>query len=262
MRIQNSKSWVKFSFDQAVTGSVLILLLAFAIRLVLQPLIEPYAPFHFFIVACLFIAYLYGYRFALVATLVSAGLGSFFFVKPYFSFGIATASDLIQFVNFASVTLISVLIIERLQRTIYARQMVLKIMASRHKISLFRENDRIYFSKKNSEAWSILEEILTEFEDIVFLKFAGSNIKPEPLFLALAECEQTVLPDDAWQELIHPADLPLLSSYLEEVAPKPVPVRVFDLRFSHKPDADPFRVQLESYEFLGKPLKILRLSTD
>ena len=253
---------MKFSFDQAVAGSALILLLAFAIRYVLQPLIEPYAPFHFFIVACLFIAYLYGYQFALLATFISAGLGSFFFVKPYFSFGVTTTSDIIQFINFATVTVISVFIIEGLQRTIYARQMVLKIMESRHKIALFRENDRIYFSKKNSEAWSILEELLTEFDDIIFLKFAGGNIKPEPLFLALAESEQTVLPDDAWQELIHPDDLPVLLTYLDEAAQKPGSVRVFDLRFSQKPNADPFRVQLESYEFLGKPLKILRLSTE
>lgn len=262
MRIQNSKSWVKYSFSQAAAGSGLLLLSAFLIRYALQPLIEPYAPFHFFIVACLCIAYLYGYQFALISTLISAFLGSFFFVKPYFSFDIATVSDIVQFINFSIVTAISILIIERLQRTLYARQLVMKIMESRYRIWLYRENDRIYFSKKDNKAWSILEEILTDFDDIIFLKFAGGNIKPEPLFLALAESDQTVLPGDAWQALIHPEDLPVLLSKLEEAALKPGLVSVFDLRFANNPKADAYRVQLESYEFMGKPLKILRLSNN
>jgi len=51
---------------------------AFLIRYLLQPYIEPYAPFHFFIVACLFISYLYGYKLALIATVISSLLGSYF----------------------------------------------------------------------------------------------------------------------------------------------------------------------------------------
>lgn len=262
MRIQNSKSWVTYSLSQAAAGSGLILLLAFLVRYAMQPFIEPYAPFHFFIVACLCIAYLYGYKFALVSTFISAFLGSFFFVKPYFSFDIATVGDIIQFVNFSVVTAISVLIIERLQRTLYARQLVMKIMESRYKISLYRENDRIYFSKKNSETWAILEELLTDFDDILFLKFAGTSIKPEPLFLALAETDQTVLPDGTWQALIHPEDLPNLLSELEQAASKPGSMRRFGLRFACQPHAEPHRVQLDAYVFLGQPLKILRLASD
>lgn len=243
-------------------GSGLILLSAFLIRYALQPLIEPYAPYHFFIVACLFIACFYGYKFAFISTFISAFLGSFFFVKPYYSFDIATVSDMIQFCNFAVVTTISVFIIESLQRTLYARRMVLKIMQSRYRISLFRENDRIYFSKKQSEAWSILEEILTDFDDILFLKFAGGNVKLEPLFLALAGTDQFLLPDDAWQTLIDPKDLPELLSNLEHAALKPGLVRVFDLRFANNPKGNSYKVQLESYEFMGKPLKLLRLSAD
>jgi K+-sensing histidine kinase KdpD len=262
MRIQNSKSWVKYSFGQACTGSSLILFFAFMVRYALQPLIEPYAPFHFFIVACLFIAYIYGYQFALLATLISAFLGSFFFVKPYLSFDVTTTNDIIQFINFSVVTVISILMIERLQRTIFANQLVLKVMESRHKISLYKENDRIYFSKKSSESSAILEEILTEFDDIIFLKYAGGNIKPEPLFLALAETDQVVLQTDEWQQFIHPDDLGNLLTNLHQAAIKPGSSRVFKLRFSKKMDVAPVPVQLEAYEFLGKPLKILRLISD
>ena len=233
---------------------------AFVIRYVFQPFLEPYAPFHFFIVACLFIAYLYGYRLALVATLVSATLGSFFFVKPYFTLGPATVSDVIQFLNFTCVTAIAILIIEKLQRTVYARQMVLKIMESRHKISLYRENDRIYFSKSNNEAWAVLDELLTNFDDIILIQYGLGNVKVEPLFLALTSSSDSVLTADEWQSLVHPEDLDQLLSQLMQPVSKSGEVAVFPLRFSTQPDAPANSVELESFVFLGKPLKILRLA--
>jgi hypothetical protein len=260
MRIQNSKSWVKYSFGDAVLGSVVLLLGGFVVRYALQPWIEPYAPFHFFIVACLFIAYLYGYQLALLSTLISALAGSFFFVKPYFTLGPASVSDVIQFINFTSVTAISVLMIEKLQRTIYARQMVLKIMESRHKISLYRENDRIYFSKLNNQAWAVLDEILTDFDDLILMQYGGGGVKLEPLFLVLTECQKPVVSSDEWQSLMNPDDLVLLLSKLSQPIAKSGSMDEFELRFALHEHAVPHRVALESFVFLGKPLRILRLA--
>ena len=260
MRIQNSKSWVKYSFGDAVLGSVVFLLGAFVVRYALQLWIEPYAPFHFFIVACLFIAYLYGYQLALFSTLVSALAGSFFFVKPYFTLGPAAVSDVIQFINFTSVTAISVLIIEKLQRTIYARQMVLKIMESRHKISLYRENDRIYFSKSNNEAWAVLDEILTDFDDIILLQYGTGGVKLEPLFMALTLSNQPILSSEEWQSLIHPDDVGLLLLKLSQPIAKSGQMHEFALRFTQHENAATYKVALESFVFLGKPLRILRLA--
>jgi hypothetical protein len=262
MRIQNSKLWVRYSFGDAAFGTLTLVLCAFLIRFFLQPLIEPYAPFHFFIVACLFIAYFYGYKWALLATLVSSVLGSYFFVKPYFTLGPASVSDVIQFVNFTSVTAIAILIIERLRRNAYGRQMVLKVMESRQKISLYRENDRIYFSKKNNESWAILEEILVDFDDIIFLKFAGGSIKLEPLFLELTQSDLYVLKGDDWRTLIHPEDLPVLLAKLHDAAMHPGYSSEFEMRFTQAEGVLPTRVRLEAYAFLGKPLKILRRCND
>jgi Domain of unknown function (DUF4118) len=259
MRIQNSKSWVKYSFGNAVLGSFTLLLSAFILRYLLQPVIEPYAPFHFFIVACLFIAYLYGYVLALLAVLVSAFLGSFFFVKPYFTLGPASVSDVIQFLNFTSVTVVAILIIEKLQRTIYGREMVLKIMDSRHKISLYRENDRIYFAKSNNEAWAVLDEILTDFDDLILIQYGSGGVKLEPLFMALTLCQQPVLSADEWQALLHPEDLALLLIKLTQPIIKSGEVSEFSIRFIQNSNNVAYNVALESFVFLGKPLRILRL---
>jgi hypothetical protein len=197
---------------------------------------------------------------ALLSTLISALAGSFFFVKPYFTLGPASVSDVIQFINFTSVTAISVLMIEKLQRTIYARQMVLKIMESRHKISLYRENDRICFSKSNNEAWAVLDEILTDFDDLILMQYGGGGVKLEPLFLVLTECQKPVVSSDEWQSLMNPDDLVLLLSKLSQPIAKSGSMDEFELRFALHEHAVPHRVALESFVFLGKPLRILRLA--
>lgn len=260
MRIQNSKSWVKYSFREAALGSFGLLFGAFVMRYALQPAIEPYAPFHFFIVACLFIAYRYGYQLAIVATLISAFLGSYFFVKPYFTIGPASVSDVIQFSNFSFVTLVAILIIEKLQRTIYGREMVLKIMDSRHKISLYRENDRIYFAKSNNEAWAVLDEILTDFDDIILLQYGEGGVKLEPLFISLTLSLKPVLSAEEWQSMIHPDDLGGLMSKLSQPIHQSGQMDEFILRFRPHENAVPYKVSLESFVFLGKPLRILRLA--
>jgi len=148
MRINNSKFWVPYSLRKSLLGSGLILLFAFLIRLGLHEAIEPYAPFHFFIVACIAIAYLYGYKLALIGVAISTILGGFFFIKPYFSFGTPAPSDWLQFLNFGVVTIIAILVIENLQRNIYGRALILKVMQSRYRIALLKENDTHFLLNK------------------------------------------------------------------------------------------------------------------
>jgi hypothetical protein len=260
MRIQNSKSWVMYSWGEAICGSLTLLLAAFVVRYLLQPFIEPYAPFHFFILACLFIAYSYGYKLALLSVLISAFLGSYFFVKPYFTMGPASASDVIQFLNFTVVAGASIWMIEKLQRAVYANQVVLKIMGSRHKISLHRENDRIHFAKANNEAWAVLDELLTDFDDIILLQYDAGSIKLEPLFMALTLSQQPVMSVDEWQALLHPQDLDLLLFKLSQPVAKSGQVEEFMLRFMQHEQGISHMVALESFVFLGKPLRILRLA--
>lgn len=123
--------------------SSLILLAAFLVRYALHELIEPYAVFHFFIVACIIVAIRYGYKAAFICLSVSYFLASFFFVKPYGQFGDVTTSDLIQAFNFFFVTAIAILVIEKLQRTIYSQKLLIQVMQDRQRSLLYRKNDLV-----------------------------------------------------------------------------------------------------------------------
>lgn len=240
--------------------SLLLLGMAFVARMLLHSYIEPYAPFHFFIVACLFIAYFFGYQLALIGVLISVLVGNYFFIRPYVQFGPISTTDLIQFFTFASVAVIAIYVIEQLQRTAYSRNMVVKIMKSRHKISLQRENDRLYFAKKQNQSWAILEGILTSFDEIVLLKYGAANVRLEPLFLALAHSPTYLLAQDEWQTLVHPDDAAPLQAALDAShAPSP---QKLSLRFSHDPAHTTHAVIVESNLFMNKPLKIVRLAKE
>lgn len=260
MRIKNSKFWVGYSLTQSVVYSLLLLGIAFIARVLLHPYIEPYAPFHFFIVACLFIAYFFGYKLALIGAFISALVGNYFFIRPYVQFGPISTTDLIQFFTFALVAVIAIYVIEQLQRTAYARNMVVKIMKSRHKISLQRENDRLYFAKKQNQSWAILEGILTNFDEIVLIKYGSANVRLEPLFLELAHSPKHVLAQDEWLTLLHADDAAQLQAALDAShAPSPHPL---SLRFSRDPHQIAHAVIVESNLFMNKTLKIVRLAKE
>lgn len=257
MRIKNSKSWVSYSLARSVLYSLLLLVVAFVARMLLHPYIEPYAPFHFFIVACLLIAYFFGYKLALTGGLISAIVASYFFIRPYFQFGPIANSDLIQFFTFSLVTLIAIYVIEHLQRTAYARNMVVKIMESRHKISLHRENDRLYFAKQQNQSWAILEAILTNFDEVMLLKFGKAHVRLEPLFLELAHSPKHLLGPDEWLTLLNSDDAAQLHAALfDQQVTSP---QYLTLRFSHDPSQSAHDVIVETNRFMNQTLKVVRL---
>jgi len=126
-----------------IRDSTWIVLVAFLIRYALQELIKPFAVFHFFMVACVIIVVRYGYKAAFASLIVSYALGSYFFVKPYGQFGEVMVADLIQAFNFFFVTAIAIVVIEKLQRTIYSQKLLLKVMTDRHRSMLYRKNELV-----------------------------------------------------------------------------------------------------------------------
>jgi K+-sensing histidine kinase KdpD len=141
MKIKNSRRWVRHSPWVIVRDTFGILLFAFLLRYAIHDFIEPYAPFHFFILACLFISIRYGYKAAVSGVVIGSILATFFFVKPYNSFGILTEQDIIQIFNFWLVTLVAIFVIEKLQRTIYSQKLIIKMMNDRQRSLLFRKNE-------------------------------------------------------------------------------------------------------------------------
>ena len=143
MFFKNSRLWVSHTPLVAARDSVLILLGTFTLRYSLHDFIEPYGAFHFFMVACLFVAVRYGYKAAFLCLFASYFLGNYFFIHPYGQFGEVTLSDFIQAFDFFLVTAVSIGVIEKLQRTIYAQKLLIHVMQDRQRSLLYQKNDLV-----------------------------------------------------------------------------------------------------------------------
>ena len=261
MEIKNSKNWVRFSQQQAFLGTCSITLSAFAIRYLLHPYVEPFAVFHFFIVGSLLVQYFYGYKFSCLAILASVALGTYFFVEPYGAFDFVSQKDLIVTLNFILVTGVAAAFMESLRRLVYSRELMLRVMESRHKISLHRENDRIYYAKKTNEAWAILEEFLTDFDKIILIKFGDSDYKLEPLLYKLAKGFQIENSIENWPQAFVPEDIQALNAYLDGDSSQSKEQVSFNLGFCQAPNRfERHAVCVERFNFMGKSLSVLKLA--
>ena len=211
MDIQNSSKWVEHTRWEQLLGTLVITFAAFAFRSALHPLIQPYGVFHFFIVAVLIIQTLFGYRMALVSVAISLALGEIYFVEPYGQFSNLTDKDLIISLNFILVILPAVFLLEKLQRALYARQLLGKVNDSRMLVALRRENDRLYADKKVDHSNDFIQTMLTHFDQLVLIKSHPHPAMPGP---ALLREHLKATGVQAWQGLLSPSDLQAIQAPL------------------------------------------------
>jgi len=141
---KNSRLWVQHTPMIAARDSICIIFATFMARYYLHKWIEPYAPFHFFMVSCIFVAFRYGYKAALPCLTVSYFLGNYFFVKPYRTFGEIATSDLIQASSLFFVTMFAIGVIEKLQRTAYSQKLLIQVIQDRQRSLLYQQNELLH----------------------------------------------------------------------------------------------------------------------
>ena len=78
--------------------------------------------------------------------------------------------------------------------------------------------------------------------------------------MALTLSQQPVLSSEEWQALLSPEDLAVLLAKLSHPIFKSGELDTFALRFLQHGNLVSYQVALESFVFLGKPLRILRLA--
>lgn len=257
MHFKNSVRWQRYTLGQAWIGTVLIVVAALLARLALDPILKPYAVFHLFIVACFLVQFLFGFRFALVAMLLSMVLGEYYLVAPHGLFDQVSVQDIILDINFLLVTGAGTAIMERLQRATYAQKLMIKVMESRHKISLVRDNDRLFYARRSNETWAILEELIVDADRNLFYRYGGDDYKISPLFYRLATRLALTQAAAEWDSAVHPEDVAAIRERLgndRELGP-------FDIRLLQADgQAVPARVVIDHFRFMGKHLSVLKLA--
>ncbi len=246
MDIQNSKKWVAYSFWEQILGTIGLILTAFAVRSAFHSLLQPYAVFHFFIVAVLVVQYLFGFKMALLGMLLSIVLGEVFFVEPYGEISLWNEKDLIISLNFVLVIVPAIFLLEKLQRTLYARQLLNKVNQSRMMVALRRENDRLYFSKKIDHSKDFLDTLLDDFEQVAFIKthehppMRGPAFMREMNQLGFQGPWQSLIAQRDWEEISRPLSTPQWQAKRWE--------RDFELQLNHPEHVKPLKGKVVNFQ--------------
>lgn len=257
MKIKNAFLWRDYTAPQACLASGAIVLIAFGIRYMLQPIVAPYGVFHLFALACLMVQYLFGYKFSSPAIAISTLLGEYYFVDPYGTFNGIEHKDMVIALQFLMVTGLAVYFMEKLRREAYARDLMLKVMQSRHKTSLLRENDRLFYAKKSSEIWAILEELVLDDEITLLVVFGSSDYKLRPLFYRLATRFKLNDPPDQWAMGVHQEDVARLQTCISDENKN----KAFDVRLIRDDGSEhPVSVLVDHFRFIGKQLSVVKLA--
>ena len=223
----------------------------------LQPIVEPYGVFHLFTVSCLMIQYLFGYKFSSPAIIAAVLLGEYYFVEPYGTFDSIARKDIVIAMQFLMVTGFAVFFMEKLRRESYSKELVLKVLESRHKTSLLRENDRIFYAKKSSDNWAILEELVEDYDITLFFVYGAHDYKIRPLFYRLATRFKLNDPPEQWTTGLHPEDMDRLQDWISDESKRtPLHVRLIQEDGTERPVS----VVVDHFRFMGKQLSVVKLA--
>lgn len=255
MKIKNALLWQDYSPAQALIGTGGIMLIAFGLRYLIHPIIAPYGVFHFFIVGCLSVQYLFGYKFSIPSMLASTILGEYYFVEPYGIFDGLAHVDLVIAFNFLLVTTVAVAFMEKLRRAAYAQELLLKVMKSRHKVSLQRENDRLFYARQSNEVWALLEELILGHDKILIYQYGGEYRIGLVFYKRATQFSLDKQPDE-WVEAIRNEDVTVLKARLANDHEN----GDFKIHLiQHDGREQEVCVTVDHFRFMGKKLSLVRL---
>ena len=129
MKILNSKRWPNTG-PQAYVFAIFGVFVAFCIRYSLHDFLQGNIPMTFFIINTIVIALFYGYLPSLLTIALSIPLAFFFFIPPFDSFDTPTPQDGFVFCSYIFIALISVCIVEWLQRERYKAELMRRVSNS------------------------------------------------------------------------------------------------------------------------------------
>jgi K+-sensing histidine kinase KdpD len=133
MKLLNSKRWARGGAEAYVAATAGVFV-AFCIRYSLHGFLQSSIPMTFFILNTIIISLFYGYAPSLYTIVLSVPLAFFYFVPPFDSFDTPTAQDGFVFVSYILIAIISIVIVEWLQRERYKAELLSRVSNSNYQL--------------------------------------------------------------------------------------------------------------------------------
>lgn len=206
---KNAKRWAKGSLLTRFGGALLITLVAFSIRKMIHPYVQPHAPFQFVIVATIMTEFFAGIAPAMLSLAVGMTLGAYYFMRPFNVFDGVGSDDVIVVINNLSIAIISVILLEYLRRAQYSTRLTINVINSQRRSLLEVYNQVLYQQRKSKGFVKELTSVFADMDDILLMMPLGQPAYRMPAWHRITgeRCDDAVAAADAaWYDAIHPDD--------------------------------------------------------
>lgn len=241
MLLKNAKDWNNSSLLVRYCGAVLVTGLAFAIRMLIHPYIEPYLPFQLFFLSTFIASLLWGIGPGILSLLLGLFSGFYFFTRPYDSFATPSVSDIWVMATYGSTSLVMQALTEYTRRVMYSSELLLKVADSNYRLSLFSENEKIDISRKLRANQKTVDDLLTNLDENIFL--ISGDQKTQLLRQAHVHFDKITLGNfgNDWTKLFLKEDLPLILHAKDAAQELGNLASSFEFRFSFEDASKPRR---------------------
>ena len=205
MLLKNSARWVGTSVKTRLIRTALIVAACFLFRSTADDYLRPYLPTEIFLLGSLVVAFLYGYKPALISLVSGWLLGLYFFVEPEGQLSSISTLDLILTANSFVTGLAGIAMLEYLQRTRYSKRLMLMVSESRYRSLLKLDNHRVHHQRQSTRALRQISDIFSHLDRVLVLFDHERKPWLQPLFMESVNYSRG-LPASQWLSLIHADD--------------------------------------------------------
>lgn len=169
MDVRNARRWAPPGPRRWVV-SFLALGIAAGLRALLHPLIGPIMPGSAFLIAAALVQYFYGLAPALTVMLLGLGIADYFFVPPYGELTVLDRSDVALLVSYPIITLLNIVLIERLRRAQYRAELIASVAQSRYEMMLRHDNERALVRRATDETHRMLHHVAQHNRSLILIR--------------------------------------------------------------------------------------------
>ncbi|MDR5834571.1 DUF4118 domain-containing protein [Caballeronia sp. LZ034LL] len=169
MQVKNSERWASRGRRRWIIATV-ALFTAFAVRLILHPLLGPIMPQITFLLAAVLVEYFCGLGPAVLVMLTGLFIAIYMFVPPYASIGPVDQRVLCLMLSYLLIAILVITLIERLKRAQYRGELLASVAYSRYEMLLRGDNERLLTRRANNEMHRMLHHLSHFNRSLILIK--------------------------------------------------------------------------------------------
>ena len=207
MKIRNTKRWAPGGATP-YAFAIAAVVIAFAVRFSLQPLLKNRFAFLFFTIAALLIEFYAGLGPALLVVAGGLVIGGYFFVPPFNSFAIPEGFDLVVIGLYLVVALVGIILIESLQRARYEARLLQEVAQSRLEMLERSDNLRLRAEAAARKSDENFQTLASGMPQIWYMRRLDGGFEyVNDRFYELTGLAPGSLAGNDWLKAIHPDDV-------------------------------------------------------